>query len=74
MALREAAGGDTNMFKAEQRQKKQARQLMKQQQQQKAKEKRQVNLFSFINTKLAGKLSNHLTLCSTLETNLILYG
>lgn len=56
MALREAAGGDANMFKAEQRQKKQARQHLKQQQRLAVKQQNQVNLFSFINTKLSGKL------------------
>uniref|UniRef100_A0A1B6LBU8 Zinc finger CCCH-type with G patch domain-containing protein n=1 Tax=Graphocephala atropunctata TaxID=36148 RepID=A0A1B6LBU8_9HEMI len=52
MALREAAGGDRNMFKAEQRQKKQQRQLLKIQQHQQLKDANKRDLFSFINSKL----------------------
>uniref|UniRef100_A0A1B6F6I4 Zinc finger CCCH-type with G patch domain-containing protein n=1 Tax=Cuerna arida TaxID=1464854 RepID=A0A1B6F6I4_9HEMI len=52
MALREAAGGDENMFKAEQRQKKQQRQLLKMQQKQRLKDANKKDIFSFINSKL----------------------
>uniref|UniRef100_A0A1B6JZP6 Zinc finger CCCH-type with G patch domain-containing protein n=1 Tax=Homalodisca liturata TaxID=320908 RepID=A0A1B6JZP6_9HEMI len=69
MALREAAGGDENMFKAEQRQKKQQRQLLRMQQKQQLKDANKKDIFSFINSKLLGT-GSAATVSTTPQTTL----
>lgn len=56
MALREAAGGDKDMFKAEKRQRRQQQKLLRHQQKQRKQVEAARDVFSFLNSKLAGKL------------------
>ncbi|XP_054273041.1 zinc finger CCCH-type with G patch domain-containing protein isoform X2 [Macrosteles quadrilineatus] len=55
MALREAAGGDPDMFKAEKRQRKQQQKLLQLQKKLKEREEFRTDVFTFLNDKLAGK-------------------
>ncbi|KDR13643.1 zinc finger CCCH-type with G patch domain-containing protein [Zootermopsis nevadensis] len=55
MALKEKAGGDTNLFKVERRLKRLQQKHQQQSEQQYVREKQQTNVFDFINSKLGGK-------------------
>jgi hypothetical protein len=55
MALREKAGGDTNLFKVEKRLKRLQQKHQRQSERQYEREKQQTNVFDFINSKLGGK-------------------
>lgn len=57
MALREEAGGDQDMFKAEKRQKKQQNQLLRLQKRQQERQAQRRDVFSFLNTKLSGEVT-----------------
>lgn len=59
MALKEKAGGDTNLFKVERRLKRLQQKHQQQSEQQYVREKQQTNVFDFINSKLGGKRGLH---------------
>jgi hypothetical protein len=55
MALREEAGGDRNLFTVEKRLRRQRKKHEQQSERQCEREKQQINVFDFINSKLGGK-------------------
>lgn len=55
MALREKAGGDSNLFVVEKRLRRLQKKHEKQSERQYEREKQEMNVFDFINSKLGGK-------------------
>lgn len=67
MKLREAAGGDPNLFRAEKYQQKLQNKILARNARKQNLPKKPKNVFNFINDSLSGKIESFFTFCSFLE-------